>query len=396
MDGHGELTTAQVADYLGVKPQTIYAYVSRGVLSPLRREPGTGSLFRLEDVQGLVGSGRSGRRRRATVSDDVRTTITQVTAGALAYRGRAIEDLAGVATYEQVRALLTGQEAQDGVPAPGEQETLQRLLAAVPDRATALDRCKHAVLIAAATDTGRYDRSPASVALAGRRAAWCMALTLPGARVAPGRSPTLAGTLAPALRPCSVGLLDTVLVLLADHDLAVSTTAVRVAISSGADAYSALVAGLAAADSPHHMRAGLAVLDWLPRALSTPQEVLDEALAGERPPPGFGHVVYTDQDPRARVLLELLAEELPSDHLAAIQLIEDELQARRGWVLTIDLALALLVRLHGLPRHTAPMLFACARTAGWAAHAIEELEELGMRFRLRGVYNGARHVTMGG
>lgn len=396
MDGHGELTTAQVADYLGVKPQTIYAYVSRGVLSPLRREPGTGSLFRLADVQSLVGSGRSGRRRRVTVSDDVRTSITQVTAGALAFRGHAVQDLAGTATYEQVRALLTGQDAQDGVPDPPEQETLQRLLTALPDRATALDRCKHAVLVAAATDSGRHDRSPASVALAGRRAAWCMALTLPGARTEPARSPTLAATLATALRPCGVGLLDLVLVLLADHDLAVSTTAVRVAISSGADAYSALVAGLAAADSPQHMRAGLAVLDWLPRALSAPQEVLDEALAGERPPPGFGHVVYVDQDPRAQILLEHLANGLSSDQWAAIQVIEEELHARRGWVLNIDLALALLVRLHGLPRHTAPMLFACARTAGWAAHAIEELEEPGMRFRLRGIYSGARHVTMGG
>src|SRR5699024_7284032 len=151
----------------------------------------------------------------------------------------------------------------------------------------------------------------------------------------------------------------------------------------------------AAADSPQHMRAGLAVLDWLPRALTTPQEVLDEALAGERPPPGFGHVVYDDQDPRAQILLKLLVEDLPSDDLDAIQLIEDELHARRGWRLNVDRALALPVRLHGLPRDTAPMLFACARTAGWAAHAIEELEEPGMRFRLRGVYNGARQVTMG-
>ena len=71
MDGHGELTTAQVADYLGVKPQTIYAYVSRGVLSPLRREPGTGSLFRLADVQSLVARdarGGDGESPSATTS----------------------------------------------------------------------------------------------------------------------------------------------------------------------------------------------------------------------------------------------------------------------------------------------------------------------------------------
>lgn len=387
----GELSTAQVADYLGVKVQTIYAYVSRGVLTPARKEPGSGSLFRLDDVQALVGGGRAGRRaRRPAASDDVRTTITEITAGTLAYRGTDITELAGHRSYEQVRALLTGDADVSGAPTAAEQQTLTALMAALPAQTAPLDRFKHAVLVGATTDVGRQDRRPWAIARAGRRSAHLMALTLPGATLARTPEPSLADTLATALRPCPAHLLDAVLVLLADHDLAVSTTAVRVATSSGADPYSALLAGLAAADSPQHVAASLQANDWLATALAAPQDALDAALASERPPPGFGHLVYTEADPRAQILLDLLAPTVPAQQWAAITALEQELLERRGWVLNVDLAIALLVRTHGLPRQMGPAIFACARTAGWTAHALEELAEPAMRFRLRGVYSGDR------
>lgn len=390
----GELTTGQVADYLGVKVQTVYAYVSRGVLAPVRKESGTGSLFRLEDVQALVGGGRAGRRgRRPAASDDVRTMITEITAGGLAYRGIDIADLVGSRSYEEVRALLTGQPGTSGVPTASERIQLATLMTSLPASTTPLDRFKHAVLVAAATDVGRQDRRPAAMAHAGRRAAHLMALSLLGSRepsLVAATEPSLAAALATALTPCPEPLLDAALVLLADHDLAVSTTAVRVAISSGADAYSALLAGLAAADSPQHVAASLQAHDWLGAALHAPQEALDAALADERPPPGFGHLVYTEQDPRARILLDLLRPSCSEEEWEAVCLLEQEILERRGWVLNVDLAIALLVRTQRLPRHSGPVIFACARTAGWAAHAIEELEEPAMRFRLRGVYSGVR------
>lgn len=435
----GELTSAQVADYLGVKVQTVYAYVSRGVLAPVRREPGTGSLFALADVQALLGGGRSGRRgRRAATSDDVRTTITEVTAGTLAYRGHDVADLVGRWSFEQVRSLLvqnvspfgergpsmspvgegavvTGTSHQVVRPAPDEVTALEAVMAALPARTTALDRFKHAVLVAATTDAGRHDRSPRAVARAGERAVAFMALALPGAstvataaagRAAPGTDladsvpdpvpdPSLAATLTAYLPGCPAHLIDAALVLLADHDLAVSTTAVRVAVSSGADAYSALLAGLAAADSPLHVAASLRSVDWLTAALVDPHSALDAALAGEMPP-GFGHLVYTEEDPRAQLLLGLLEPYAPPGTMDAIRLIERELLERRGWVLTVDVALALLVRCFDLPRDAGVVIFACARTAGWTAHAIEELAEPGMRFRLRGVYSGARRPGVGG
>lgn len=391
----GELTTGQVAAYLGVKTQTVYAYVSRGVLTPVRKEPGTGSLFRVEDVQALVGAHSAGRRRRPAASEDVRTTITEVTGGNLAYRGVPIADLVPTEGFERVRELLTGDSGTSGVPTEGEREALAALMRALPVGTTPLDRFKHAVLIAGAADPGRHDRRAEALARAGRRTAYLMALSLPGATLPTADTPRLADVLATSLAPCPASLLDVALVLLADHDLAVSTTAVRVAVSSGADPYSALVAGLAAADSPHHMAASLQALDWLAGALRSPQQALDAALVGTTPPPGFGHLVYTEQDPRAQLLLDQLRGDLSEQQWETVLFLKEELLARRGWVLNVDLALALLVRRHRLPRHAGPVIFACARTAGWTAHAIEELTEPAMRFRLRGIYSGDRRSRPG-
>jgi citrate synthase len=381
----GELTTAQVADYLGVRVQTVYAYVSRGVLTPLRRDPAVGSLFALADVEGLLGGARSGRRRRPGTSEDVRTAVTEVLPGRLSYRGRDVRDLAGRAPFEEVRDLLTGVPAPSGAPPDADREALARVLAALPHGSGPMDRFKHAVLVAAATDVGRRDRSATAFARAGSRAATLMALSLPGARPAP----TLGEALAIPLAPCPPATLDAALVLLADHDLAVSTTAVRVAVSSGADPYGALLAGLAAADSPLHMTASLQAVDWWRSARAAPQDALDAALTRGRPP-GFGHVVYTEQDPRAQALLDLLRPDVAEEEWEVLRRLEAELLERRGWVLNVDLALALVVHAHGLPRWAGAAVFACARTAGWTAHAIEELGEPGMRFRLRGVYSGPR------
>lgn len=386
----GELTTAQVADYLGVKAQTVYAYVSRGVLTPVRREAKAGSLFAIQDVRALAAQpGRSGRRSRRSTSDDVRTAITEVGPASLAYRGHDVRDLAGSWSFEQVRDLLTNSEpgrATGSALADGRGAgQLQGVMAALAPSTPTLDRFKHAVLVAAGADAGRHDRRAEAFAGAGRRAATFMAASLPGAHPEPG----LAATLAAYLKGVPVDLVDTALVLLADHDLAASTTAVRVAVSAGSDPYSALLAGLAAADSPLHVAASLDVTDWLRASLRDPQRALDSALARSTPP-GFGHVVYTEQDPRADVLLHRLRQDCDPGAWAALRHLEHELLQRRDAVLTVDVALALMVLTYGLPRDAGAVIFACARTAGWTAHAIEELAEPAMRFRLRGVYTGAR------
>ncbi|AXH96121.1 citrate/2-methylcitrate synthase [Ornithinimicrobium avium] len=396
MTPDGTLSTVQVAAYLGVKVETVYAYVSRGVLTPVRRGGPGGSLFDAEEVADLRdGVRRPAARAAAGASVEVRTRLTQVMTGPdrLAYRGRDVVQLSRTATFEEVCTLLWQQEEPVPVPTAQESEELARLLAALPPQTSALDRFKHAVLLEGGTDHGRHDRRPGAFVAAGARIMGLLVRALAegtGAAAPAAERGTVAARVAAALGTDRVEDVDATLVLLADHDMAVSTTALRVAVSGGADLSTALLAALAAADSPLHVGAPSVAHGWLRAALEDPRAALGAALAAERPPAGFGHVVYREADPRADELYRRLRERCPGEVVEAVDLLAGELLERRGWPMTVDLPLALWALVDGLPRETGSAVFALARTAGWVAHAVEELAEPGMRFRLTGLYTGER------
>src|SRR4051812_12966402 len=94
------LTTEQVAARLGVKPTTVYAYVSRGLLTSIRNADGKGSLFARTDVDAFV----AGRRRATTPG--IQTGITLIRDGGLYYRGTDALRLARTSTFEAVATLL--------------------------------------------------------------------------------------------------------------------------------------------------------------------------------------------------------------------------------------------------------------------------------------------------
>ena len=103
------LTAAQAAQRLGVKPATLYAYVSRGVLRRAHAADGRSSLFDSEEVQQLARRGRP--RRPAGVADiTVESAITEITGDRLRYRGLDVIRLATTRTFEDVAELLwTGE-----------------------------------------------------------------------------------------------------------------------------------------------------------------------------------------------------------------------------------------------------------------------------------------------
>src|SRR5579859_3368611 len=103
------LTALQAAQRLGVKPATLYAYVSRGVLRRDRAPDGRGSLFDAEEVERLARRGRP--RRPAGVADiTVESAITEITGDRLRFRGLDAIRLATSRTFENVAELLwTGE-----------------------------------------------------------------------------------------------------------------------------------------------------------------------------------------------------------------------------------------------------------------------------------------------
>jgi len=193
--------------------------------------------------------------------------------------------------------------------------------------------------------------------------------------------------------PPPADLLDALraaLVLLADHELAASTLAVRVAASVRADPYAAVSAGLGVIGGALHGGASLGAEAVLAQIDDPDQAgyVLGERLRRGERIPGFGHGVYTAGDRRATALLERIRAAAPGhDRLAAAEAVLAEARRRRLPEPNVDFALATLGAVAGMTRGAGEAIFAIARTAGWLAHAAEEY---GRRspLRLRAVYTG--------
>jgi citrate synthase len=220
------------------------------------------------------------------------------------------------------------------------------------------------------------------VVLTARRLLGVLITALPGPDLTTPQ--TFGARLWPKLAPDTTprpDLLDAAVILLADHGLAVSTIAARVAASSRANLYAVVSAGLGALDGHLHGAAPSLAYEFLGRALENPTKALSDQLRSGEPVPGFGHKIYQQRDPRAQVLLEMLG-----DH-PVVETVE-ELTARLPSFPNSDLALAAVLHAHALSPESAEALFAIARTIGWTAHALEEYAAPPLRFRTLGVYTG--------
>ncbi|MGQ5654592.1 citrate synthase [Streptomyces sp. EKR5.2] len=397
------ITTREAAELLGVKPETVYAYVSRGQLSSRREPGGRGSTFDAEEVAALA---RRNRREPAGGSPaagelSVRTSITLIEKDRYFYRGVDATELADRHSYEEIAEWLWTGRLRPGITftAPESAVTVaRRAVAALPEHTGPTDRLRVAAIAAATADPLRFDLSPQAVLGAARTLIPTLVAALPPLRPDHRDEGPLARRLWGRLTgrdpdETSVRALDTALGLLVDHDLAASTLAVRVAASARAHAYAAVSAGLGVLEGPLHGAAGgLAhrmLLDVLDRGTAAPV-VADELRAG-RTIPGLGHRLYPGEDPRARALFSVL-EELPvaAPALAAARDIVSTTARHAPLHANVDLALAVLTVASGMNTTAAETVFAVARTAGWIAHTLEEYEERPLRMRPSGRYVGAR------
>ncbi|MTB72599.1 helix-turn-helix domain-containing protein [Arsenicicoccus sp. MKL-02] len=391
------LTTAQVARLLGVKTQTVYAYVSRGQLSPTHRDGRRASYFAPEEVEALQR--RSGSLGRGTgLAESVRTTITRLEGDRLAYRGRDATVLAETASVEEVAGLLWGGD--EPVSVVVEEDALADVragLVALPEGARLVERLRLAVLLLTARDARRHDLDPSAVReRAGRLIATATAALLPREAWGSAYERSDQATRWTAVvggDPRDASLVDLVrraLVLLTDHDMAASTTAVRVSASVRADLGSCLLAGLSAMDSPLHGSAGVRARLLLEAAVADPAGTLGRVLADPGQAAGFGHRVYRDSDPRAEQLLGRLRAGGLGELEGPTSLLEEGLWDRHGLFPNSDWALAVLTHRHALAGDASEAVFAGARLVGWVAHTLEEYAEEPLRFRLMGVYQGPR------
>ncbi|HET6550076.1 MAG TPA: citrate/2-methylcitrate synthase, partial [Solirubrobacter sp.] len=356
------LTTDEAARRLGVKPETLYAYVSRGQLT---RHGGRRSLFAREEIERLAARSRRGGRAGA-LELVVDTELTLVDpAGALYFRGTDATALARESTYEAVAELLWGTEptgagdeaaGRDARPARrGERAPWVAAGAfSAPPGARPADALRAIVALAAAADPLRADLRPRAVRHTARGLIAAMVDGLPRRGEPVGAS--IAARLWARLHdapptPARLRALDGALILLADHELALSALAARVAASAHADPYLVVLAGLAAQGGALHGAAGTSVerlLRSIPDAAAVPG-VLGERMAAGETLPGFGHAVYTGADPRAAALLALLdaAEPDPERH-AVLDAVLQAAGRLDGPKPNVDLALGALTDCLGL------------------------------------------------
>lgn len=372
------LTTAEVAHRLNVKPETIYAYVSRGQLTSVRARGRRGSLFAADEVERLA----SRSVEHPGVVERIQTELTLLQDDELYYRGHLVRELATTQTFESVAELLWTGELAPSEPfaAPPDVVQLARTaMAAAPVGARLADQLRIAVAVLGAGDPLRFDLTPASVLGTAHQLLGALVEGLPGQQTDGRFAERLWPKLSP--RPARPEVLQAALVLLADHGLAVSTIAARVAASARANLYSVVSAGLGALDGHYHGAATTLAYQFLDRALEDPVEALSAELRSGKPVPGFGHRIYRQRDPRAEVLFGLLAGEPVMDRV-------HEIAARVNSFPNHDLALAAMMHAYDFRADAGEAMFSLARIVGWTAHALEEYAEPGLRFRALGNYIG--------
>jgi len=389
------LSAADASKALGVNRATLYAYVSRGYVRSEAR-PGTPRerRYSAEDVERL-------RRRNEERRDPekaagralqwgmpiLESSITLIAGGKLYYRGHDVVELAKKRTVEEVASLVW-----TGVFDTDFSDTPIHVIAGTrgDDGLPFIARAQSVLAVVAARDSLALDLRPRSVAMTGWRilnlltsvAAQTreLALTIEETLVTAWKAPTRA-----------TELVRAALILVADHELNVSSFTARCVASAGSNPYAAVIAGLAAIEGTKHGGASIRVeslLDALRRTRNLESALAERLRRGETIE-GFGHRLYRDGDPRAIALMAMLGERsAKSSELAYAREFAAAAESILGEKPTIDFALAVLARVLKLPKGAPLTLFALGRTIGWIGHAIEQYASNEM-IRPRARYAGA-------
>lgn len=330
------------------------------------------------------------------------TKVSFIVGDHLNYRGYTIDDLAANSTFEEVTYLLwndklpTVQQLQAFSSELHKEMALNpefiKVLKAIPTNVHPMAWLRTAVSLMAHWDTDANDNSSAAnlrksvrltakmgtllcafdairkghepvVPVAEKSLAWNMMYMLGG-----GKEPNAE----------YVKVMDTCLILHADHELNCSAFATRVTASSLSDLHSAIVSAIGALKGSLHGGANEQVILMLQKIgnMEKAQQFVKDALEAKEKVMGIGHRVYKNGDPRARILRGI-SEKLT--HLAGIHhmyqmstLIDDTMYKEKGLMPNVDFYSATVYFSMGIPTDLFTPIFAASRISGWCAHAFEQ------------------------
>lgn len=324
--------------------------------------------------------------------------------GRLLYEGYDIRELAEHSTFEEVAYLLwygrlptaaqLDQLTQRLVGLRPLPEPLARLIDSLPTDSNPMDVLRTAVSALAMYERAETQPGPSSIGGALRLTA-----TLPSMI---GRFQRRRMGLAPLKDRPDLGhaenllyqitgregseienrALDVALILHADHELNASTFAARVTASTLSDLYSAVTSAIGTLKGPLHGGANERAVELLEEIGDggRVEEVVTAKLSRHERVMGFGHRVYKVEDPRATILREWLHKVGESaGNLRSYEMLEKEREVvhrEKGLYPNVDLYSGSLYGLLGVPKDLFTPIFAVSRVSGWAAHVLEEYQDL--------------------
>ncbi|WP_250511241.1 citrate synthase [Caballeronia sp. GACF4] len=395
------LTRAETLALLQIKLQTLYAYVSRGLIRSVPQGDKGRRLYARQDVERMKSraDARSGHAPVAAAAmrwgePIISSTLTEITAEGPRYRGVAALELARKGkTFEQVVKALWNP--RDDVILSWQPCGRTLRFADAWSRTAGLQPRRELVRFFAdiamrfggehlrALQAGDAQFIECSRMIA--TMAHCLAhlrRATPGAAAgvtrkrADGLAATLLTVLGGSASAAHRAALDAALVLCADHELAQATFVARIAASAGADIGECVAAAILTQTGLTSARSYEATEDLLRacRTVAEAQRLFTEHYAAHRNLPGFNHPLYPDGDPRASYLIDL-ARRLEGRHAAVDPLFEAlKIAAGYGCLPSLEVGLTMLTVALGLPPRSAFCLFIIGRSAGWVAHIIEQRE----------------------
>ncbi len=367
------MTSREACAALDVKRETLYAYVSRGLIRCVSQRGVKTRMYLAEDVARVAARSAARKGHTAVAAGALHwgepvldSAITSVDERGLRYRAVALLALVEArAPFERVADLLwqspPGEpwtQPCDAQPRSSAKRPLHRMIA----RTTALCLSDD---VARGSDA--HERARA------RSLIWALVHEVARPHGERSIAETLARSVCPTVARAEASrAIDVALVVSADHELNASTFAARIAAGAGAEL--AACVGAALFTFTGHKHGGMcerveAMVDALPAGASARRKWIRERLGRGEAMAGFGHPLYPKGDPRGAVLMDLAREIAGETVMHEVDSVVAELTGLRP---SLDFALVALARSLSAPDGTATSLFALGRTAGWCAHVFEQ------------------------
>jgi citrate synthase len=395
-------TATEAMALLKVRPQTLYAYVSRGWIRSVAQKGQKEKLYSREDVA-RVSSRSLARSGHGPVAASAMnwgepifaTSITEITDRGPHYRGHPAIDLVhGGLAFEQVAQLLwsgklaapaSKAKAWPVTPSTSELAELLHTLGTLDAGNNLLEVFSMVVLMLGMRRTTQALQPDQANTLAAAREilqtlVGCCGFIGPHRTFRPlqkgqGLVDGLMQSLALDASAANRDALSSVLILLADHELPPGTLSARVVASSGGTLYNCIASALCATSGVDvgGMYGRVDAFLGHPASKSVLAKRADKMHTAGQRVPGFDHPLYPKGDPRAALLLDLArARSSDSCAMRAIFGFIDDIRASTALLPRQELALVVLCRALGLPSQAAAALFAVGRSAGWVAHVLEQ------------------------